>query len=47
MKNRNKKVRKVGTRDKTVTSYRLCQLIGQFLCKSSEIVSKLVKIPRV
>ena len=42
-----KEVRYFGTRDETLTSYRLCQLIGQFLCKNSEIVFKIVTIPRV
>jgi hypothetical protein len=42
-----KEVRNVGTSDETLTSYRLCQLIGQFPCEISEIVFKFVKIPRV
>jgi len=41
-----KEVRNVGTRDETLTSYRLCQIIDQFLRKNSENVFKLVKISR-
>jgi hypothetical protein len=42
-----KEVRNVGTRDETLTSYRLCPLVGQFPCKSTKIVFKIVKIPHV
>jgi len=38
-----KEVRNVGTRDDTLTSYRSCQLGGQFLCNNSEVFFKLFK----